>query len=222
MSNSRAILGIILILFGGLYLIEQLGLLANLNFSVGKLLSTYWPVVLIVIGLVKFNTRNMQGPLFLIGLGVILLITTSFGLSFWSTFWPVIIISIGLFSLFPKSNYINSTKTTINTIDETIIFWGTEKRIKSDRFTGGSITAIFGGAEIDLSDVYLKSETETLDITCILGGVEVKVSGNYKTLVQGTGILGGFESNSLHPNIPVDKTLIIKGTAILGGVEVKS
>ena len=66
--------------------------------------------------------------------------------------------------------------------------------------------------------------THVLDVTCIFGGVEIIVPGDWNIKVEVAAVLGGFEDNRKAPGKPVDpdKTLIIKGVTVFGGGEIKS
>ena len=94
-----------------------------------------------------------------------------------------------------------------------------DKKVTSQNFKGGSITAIFGGAKIYLREAKI-AENCTLDLTAIFGGVEVLVAENVNVETSGTGIFGGFDSK-----VPTRANAIgkinIQGEAILGGVEIK-
>lgn len=109
--------------------------------------------------------------------------------------------------------------SSADTFDNAVIFWGLDKKVTSQNFKGGSITAIFGGAKIDLREAKIV-ENCNLDLTAIFGGVEVLVAENVNVETSGTGIFGGFDSK-----VPTRANAIgkinIQGEAILGGVEIK-
>ncbi|GFR36181.1 LiaF domain-containing protein [Thermobrachium celere] len=91
----------------------------------------------------------------------------------------------------------------------------------SNDFRGGSITAIMGGAEVDLSQCNIQTESAQLILTAIMGGIEIKLPREWRVIVTGVPILGGWENKT---NTPYEytKTLYIKCTAILGGIEIKN
>ncbi|HMR72764.1 MAG TPA: DUF5668 domain-containing protein, partial [Candidatus Saccharibacteria bacterium] len=67
--NSRILTGILLIAFGVLFLLGNIGTLTLNDF-----LSTWWPTLVVVVGLVVFlnNVRSWVFPLFLVAFGVLL------------------------------------------------------------------------------------------------------------------------------------------------------
>ncbi|WP_461110329.1 DUF1707 SHOCT-like domain-containing protein [Streptomyces calidiresistens] len=88
---------------------------------------------------------------------------------------------------------------------------------------GGRVNAVafLGGVELDLTRAYFEQRVVTLNVTAVMGGVEIKVPENITVRGSGTGIMGGFsmgEHESSDPNAPV---LVVQGLALMGGVEVK-
>lgn len=103
-------------------------------------------------------------------------------------------------------------------IDRVLVFSGMNKKFVSDNFRGATITAIFGGGDIDLSEVKAANKELTLDFTAIFGGLRVKLPKNWSISSGGAGILGGFE-NSTKLSGKATTNVKVKGAAILGGVE---
>ncbi|MBA7485214.1 hypothetical protein ES707_20752 [subsurface metagenome] len=89
-------------------------------------------------------------------------------------FWPVILIIIG-FSLFFRGHefkyWAKAKISNKDEIDGTAIFAGYEKKIESKSFKGGKITAMFGGAEIDLREAELDENGATISAFAAFVGV---------------------------------------------------
>jgi hypothetical protein len=95
--------------------------------------------------------------------------------------------------------------------------------VVSKNLKGGKVTAIFGGADINMLQADFQGVIE-LDATCIFGGLELIVPSNWNVKVDITTVLGGVEDKrpvELIGDNP-DKVLLLKGTCIFGGVEIKS
>lgn len=78
-----------------------------------------------------------------------------------------------------------------------------------------------GGNEIDFRDCELAPGTSVVDITCIMGGVEILVPENWNIIVQLSPILGGIDDNRnsiVEPD--EEKTLILKGFCLFGGIDI--
>jgi predicted membrane protein len=185
----------------------------------------WWPLIIIVIGLIVFinNYRQYITALALIVIGVFLQLGTLdiFDVNFWALFWPVVIIAIGLSIVINR----RVTPKSIHTQDSdaiSAIFGGSETINKSQNYKGGKATAIFGGVSIDLRDAVIKKQA-TLEVFALCGGIELKVPREWKVQHQAFPILGGIESKN-HSDKAADDApvLIIVGTVALGGVDVHS
>ncbi|SFE43543.1 hypothetical protein SAMN05216238_11610 [Lentibacillus persicus] len=84
------------------------------------------------------------------------------------------------------------------------------------------MTTVFGGAEIDLRDVFV-GEGASLDLASILGGANIRVPEDVQVEISGSPILGGWENKTKvhekHSDLPVLK---INCMTILGGAEIQN
>jgi predicted membrane protein len=109
-------------------------------------------------------------------------------------------------------------------IDDVAIFGGGKRILHSDNFKGGTITAIFGGSEVDLSNCKLAMGENVIDVMAIFGGMTILVPSDWKIIVNVFPLFGGFSvKGRKDPNVDYDpaKALIIKGVVIFGGGEIK-
>ena len=229
-QNSRIATGLIFILVGGLFLLNTLNII---DLNVAHIIFSF-PFILFAIGiLIMFSSSRKGFGAILTVIGAIFLLPRIFPSIYinGSIVWPVLIICIGLFILFRRRerpgrfHSINSTEVNNDILEDVNIFGGGEKYVNSKNFKGGSITAIFGGAEIDLTNCELAEGQQVIDILTIFGGVNFIVPKDWIVNVSVTPIMGGF-SNKTKYNYeqPMDqtRTLVIKGLALLGGGEVKA
>lgn len=223
-NQNRRLIGIIIILVGIMFFLDQLGI--GRIYSVGNIIGTFWPVLLIALGLSALSNRNTKVGFLLIGLGVVFQVSELYGWGFWASLWPLAIIAVGVLMLMrrPQLPPIPSPPTTINSsvINETVAFWGSDKRLMSDGFRGGSINTLFGGSNIDLRGIHVDAQGAQLNVFCAFGGVEILVSDNYRVESYGTGILGAWENQFKPTTDPTKPILKINGTVAFGGVEVKN
>jgi Cell wall-active antibiotics response 4TMS YvqF/Domain of unknown function (DUF1707) len=82
--------------------------------------------------------------------------------------------------------------------------------------------AVLGSVVIDLRDVTMPAGVTTLEVSAVLGSVEILVPPNLAVESQGSSILGSFEGvqrvpRDPDPSLPV---LRVRGRAILGSIEV--
>ncbi len=227
--DRRITLGIILIFIGGLFLLNSLDII---DFRVSRIIFSA-PFMLFVIGiLIMVNSGKRALGGILAGVGFLWLLPRIFpDIDFGpNLFIPLLLILLGVYMIVKHSQkrneqFISDEFVKKDFIDDVSVFGGGNKIIRSDNFKGGSITAIFGGSEIDLTNCKLADGTSVIDIVAIFGGTTIIVPQNWDVQLNVTPLFGGFSNKSLKiPNIEVDKTraLIIKGVAIFGGGEVKT
>ena len=221
--HGAGFFGFILIAIGTLWILDNLG---AVDFSFG----VWWPLILIFIGL--FNLIHHQdvfnaGGWILIIVGAVFLLS-NYDILGWDEvwkFWPVVLIVIGFSLLFRRHEfkYWEKAKTSHkDEIDGTAIFAGYEKKITSKSFKGGNITAMFGGAEIDLRESELNENGATISASATFGGVDMFIPESWPVEIHSTAILGGVGSKCRNEQSSEGKRLIIYATATFGGIEIKN
>ena len=220
--------GLILVVIGVLFLLDRLG-----GFDFGYLISTYWPVIIMILGLSILIGNSFRRPglgLFFIVLGGFFLLRELNVLEYnaWEYVWPALIILVGLSLLlrpaFRRSGGSDGNIPEIreNDVDMSCILGGMKRRIESQNFKGGHVTAIMGGLELDFRGAGLDGGKATLDATAIMGGVDIHVPRDWKVVLAGTPILGGFEDKrTAVADAAAKATLYVKGAAIMGGITIK-
>ncbi len=228
-TDKRVIFGSILILIGGLFLLNSLSII---DFRFSRIIFS-WPFFLLIIGFfILVNTSKKVLGGILSGVGAFLLLPRIFPDLYFdgSVVFPVILIAFGLYILLNRArqkqeSLRNDGSIKKDTIDDVAVFGGGSKIIYSDNFKGGNITAIFGGSEINLMSCKLAEGENVLDVLMVFGGTTVIVPKEWNVVINVTSILGGFSNKSVrNPNLVVDqsRTLVIKGLALFGGGEVKT
>lgn len=227
-SSKATVLGLLLIIFGGLYFMHQAGLMDPAIWHV----IFSWQMLLIALGILGLSEKNYAWGTTLIVVGGLFLYKRYSGTPI-DYFWPVLIIVAGLAILFVRPRHWgkgewakerNKTGSVSGDfINETAIFGGNERIIHSDNFKGGVVVSIFGGSNIDLRHCTLTSEGEVMvEMTSIFGGSNLIVPPDWNVKVEVTSILGGFADKRFTNNIDKSKTLILKGACIFGGGELRS
>jgi predicted membrane protein len=224
--QGRIFAGLLIIVIGAIFLLGNLG-----KVDVGDLISDYWPLILIVIGLwhlVAHSFRQVGTGLILIVIGSVFMLIKwgVLGVSFWEIFWPVLIIGVGLWILLKprfKGYAGKIPEIKEDDLDAFVIFAGINRRLESKEFRGGKATALFGGIELDFYHAKLAGNQATVDLTAMFGGIDVRVPRNWKVVVDSHAILGGVEDkHRAESPDQIEATLFIKATAILGGIEIKN
>ncbi|WP_026952750.1 LiaF transmembrane domain-containing protein [Algoriphagus mannitolivorans] len=103
------------------------------------------------------------------------------------------------------------------------IFSGVTRKMMSKNFQGGKITAAFGGADLDLTQVDFNGVV-TIQVDIIFGGVKMIVPPHWDIRTEVTNIAAGLEDKRYFREGGVDpnKVVVLKGTILFGGLEIKS
>jgi predicted membrane protein len=223
--QGRIFSGLLIILIGVLFLLGNLGKL-----DIGEVFSTYWPLILIFIGLWHLIAHEFRSA----GFGIILLLIGGFFLlvnldiirgRIWLYFWPLVIIAAGLWIIFrPRFKLFQEKAPEIKEkdLDAFIIFSGIKRRFNAPEFRGGKATALFGGIDLDFTQAGLADNKASIELTAIFGGIEVLVPSDWEVVIDSSSIFGGVEDK--HEAVPpaeTKATLFIRATAMFGGIEVK-
>jgi predicted membrane protein len=226
-SQQRLILGAFIIIIGALALLDNLRI-----FNTRDLLQ-FWPTVFVVVGAIKLSQANTRSG-YIIGGGLIAagtIITLNrlglinFRMRDW---WPLLMIGAGLLvifkdkatNLFQDLQHNTTPSTNDSYLDIVAVMSGHQGNIASGDFRGGAITAIMGGAELDLRNAVIQTEA-VLNVTAFWGGITLKIPSDWTVVNNGFAFLGGIDDSSV-PSMNANKRLIITGTAVMGGVEIKN
>ncbi|MEW7850695.1 DUF5668 domain-containing protein [Massilia aurea] len=231
--TAQVVLGLLVIAMGLLFLLDNLGLVdMHRAFS-------FWPMLFVIVGTVKLcDTRSQGGTLLgagLVGVGILLMLDRLDIIDFSvRTLWPLVLIGLGGY-LVSKSlrsrgmlggvaagegaGMLDGTGSG-EVVDITAILGGYERRVATQDFRGGEITAVMGGCELDMRSASIHGEA-VINVFAFWGGVTIKCPPDWTVILLGTPILGGFEEKTA---VPPDgsKRLVIRGYAIMGGVEIRN
>jgi predicted membrane protein len=224
--TGRLIVGGVLILLGLLFTLDNLGYV-----DAGDILD-YWPLVLIVIGVVKVRHPQHEGQR---TLGYILIALGAFFLFQIVVFqhirvaWPFVLVVIGGLLVWralrrnsPGSDRLEAPSASQS---DFAFMGGVHRIVETPDFRGGYATAVMGAVELDLRGAKIVSSPAVLDVFALWGGIEITVSPDWKVDIQVVPILGGVE-NKARSMAPAaggpEQVLIVRGTALMGGIEIKS
>lgn len=222
--------GVLLTLVGTIFLLDNLGIIN------GAQLFRFWPMLLIIAGAFNIVDRERRSW------GFVLLVVGAFlqlnqlGIAHfsWAAFWPIILIAVGLLVMWnsltsrkspPASSGAGGDPRT--TVNGAAIFSGLERRVTSQDFKGGHVTAIFGGIELDLSEANIQGDEATLEVNAVFGGAEIRIPYSWQVSYCGSPVFGGVEDktrvrSSDETSGAKTKVLNITGTVMFGGLEIKN
>jgi predicted membrane protein len=223
--NGRLILGLSLVVLGALWTVDNLGLMD------ADPILRWWPVVPILIGLMKLTGIGMDkqpafgifltvvGGLFM--LGELDYLNVNLGI-----LWPLMFIFIGsrvmMRALRGQEAGVSSADAS-EYVRSFAIMGGITRRNDSQSFRGGELSAVMGGVQLDLKGAKPADGRAVIDVFAVWGGIEIRVPENWRVEVEATPLMGGVESNArLAPGVEPVGTLLVRGFVMMGGVEVKN
>jgi hypothetical protein len=182
----------------------------------------WWPLAVVGLGLVGMyaDRRISLGPSIVVLIGLVLLA----GQQGWTDedlFGPMLLTGIGLVVL---SGLWRQRRTQeVHREDSLVMFGATKIKDRSEHFTHADVSAVFGGATLDLRQAHVDHEA-SVDALAVFGGVDVLVPKGWRVALGGTPILGGYEDKTDGDGeLPADAPLLnVHATAIFGGVDVKN
>jgi len=200
-----------------------------------------WPMLLIAFGLVNIVGKDSKGiGIVLISVGAFFIIPRafSFAFNFSSLFWPILLVGIGLMILlqhkparwkrehWTKKSFQKEEK--VGFVDGHLsinnVFGGNKQILDRIELKSAEINCVFGGAELDLTQVTLASPVVEIETNLVFGGMSLIVPEGWKVKFQIESVFGGFvDKRRYFPNdLTSDSTLVIKGTSIFGGGEIRN
>jgi len=244
MKKARgAWIGLLFLIVGFLYACSALDIIHFTIFFPG-----FWTLFLIVpcfYGLFK-KGEDKTGYVLGLVIGICFLINAqdfSFHIDFGPMLLALLCLAIGIKLIFPskkKNKHIHiefgngsdgeettyEGSTTSNTSDGYVnistVLSGKEIRIDNEVFTGADITAVLGGADLDLRNAIINDDV-FINVTTVMGGVELYLPANVKIVADNcTAVLGGVDVSRAYANIPpMDAPkVIISGSCVMGGVDI--
>lgn len=226
----KAGFGLVILLVGAALLLHKLDILPY--FSVHYT----WPVILIIIGLFlgvrRRFTNNAWWILILIGVVKLIPEFEIMGQSSAALVLPAALIVGGIILILKpgkKKNNMSYSMETVTSTEQTlnvdVTFGGRKEIITSKEFRGGSITATFAGAEINLMQADSVIQPMVLDMKVICGGIDLVVPSHWEIQNEIEPTFGSVEDHRVlrtPSETENKKVLILKGSCSFGSVEIKS
>ncbi len=220
--SGHLMVGGILILIGFLFLLDTLGI-AN----TGRVVSTGWPLILIWIGASRLrradsNESRIGGGIWIF-VGLMFLISRLGFLPFnvWALFWPVMLMSFGLYLVVRSRYSMTAPSETANRINAMAFMGAVERKLSSQSFEGGEVTAMMGGVKLDFRDAAIAGDQAVIEVFVWAGGVEIFIPHGWVLDSRITPVMAGLEDSS-RPAPEAAKKLVIRGLLLMGGIEVKN
>ena len=228
------LIGLMIMGFGLLFLLR------NLNVIYIDDIWQYWPVILIVIGGSKLvsprGAHDIFPGLVIGGIGTFFLLRNLgviYG-NFWQWAWPLVLIAVGASMLIRHLDGNNPKwgegRASVSSPDNPAlnvdaVFSGAKLVVDTQEFTGGSVDAVFGNADIDLRGAATKLPEVTIKADSVFASIEFRVPETWDVETRGGGIFGNVENRTRKPQFVGGITpprLLVRADAVFGSVIVRN
>lgn len=216
---TRTFAGILFLLLGGALLLQNTNVI-----DIADISKQYWPLLIVLAGLMVLlnNVKSWLFALFLVLLGGLYQLRELDVVSFEP--WPVIVslffIAVGLSFIFRQS-YINKNLTKDQRDDVTAIMGGADTTNASQDFKAAKLTAIMGGAKIDLRKAVIKDEA-VIEVFAFWGGVEILVPKDVVIRNRLNNIMAGTDDRTEQESKKGAPVIVITGDIIMAGVDIRN
>lgn len=203
MKPLRLWLGSVLVALGILWLLDAAGLLAA-----GQLIGRWWPAALIALGVLAAigERRLAPGPMLLVLVGTAFLIDQLGIVRLGAMIWPFAAIVVGCWMLVEYALHRKAGRHASDRGNVFALLGGSHAVNRSNRFEHADVSAVLGGATLDLREATLAPGAQ-VDALALFGGIEVIVPQGWRVEVSGLPIFGGYQDKTrgqrgLSPDVP--------------------
>ena len=222
--SPKLVLGVAIIVAGLVLTLDNLGLVeAHLIFKL-------WPLVLVALGVAKLRQEGSggTGAWVLIFVGAFILLANFGRVHLTDALGPLLIVALGILLVVKALKQSRGVPPELEKSDDflqgTAIFGAFKRRVLTQDFRGGELTAIFGGFEVDLRHAAIAENQARVDVFVLFGGGEIRVPEGWEVANRATSIMGSVGDNTYHGGEAqaARPRLVLTGLTLFGGVEVKS
>ena len=223
--SPKLVVGVAIIVAGLVLTLDNLGLIEA--HTILKL----WPLVLVAIGAAKIRQdrggSSLGGWFLVLGGAFLLLFTFGHG-HLADALGPMLVVAVGILIVVKALKQNRGVPPELARSEDflqgTAIFGGFKRRVSTQTFKGGELTAIFGGYEVDLRQAVLENGQARIDVFVLFGGGEIRVPEGWEISNRATAIAGALNDSTHHGPASPDRRprLVVTGLILFGGTEVKS
>lgn len=219
--------GLVLIVWGGLLLLRELGVL---NPALRAM--DFWPLVIIGLGLSVAVGRRRLGSV-LIGLAITLLgagmLAQRLGYAVGvAHLWPVLLIAAGIGVIWNgatrrrRGPWVANEQVSADELQRSVTMGGLALVVDSQRFRGGALSVTMGEIKADLRRAAIEGEEAALDLSLTMGGVELYVPSNWQVVNDVSPFMGVVEDKTEpRPDAAgVQRKLVLRGKITMGAVTI--
>ncbi len=220
-SKVKLVVGIFFTFVGVLLALD------NLEVVEAGLVLRYWPLLLIVIGALKFRDSGSRGLAVLsIAAGALLLAHNAHWLRFsFAGLWPILLIGVGVVIVLRAFGVVIPTAfvaTAMGPAGDTIWAVVNTRKIArpANELAGKRLVAFMGGHKIELTEPAAYEGPIVIEAMAMWGGIEIRVPYGWEVIADVVPVMGGIEVKTSAAR--GGRQLIVRGLMFMAGMEVKN
>ena len=203
------------------------------------------PSLFIVLGaaiMIKNRFRQIGGPVLMIIVATlvqIMILGADIG-----RYWPLILVAVGAViiiksfrsngrrsanvnqyphnSVDPLGSEWKVVPTDQDSINVVSVMGSSTQKVVSPGFRGGRATAVMGEANIDLRESSIQEKPAVMEISVVMGEVNLRVSGEWNTRVDDNIVMGELKDERARRDCEDGQPdLVIKGHVVMGSLKIE-
>ncbi len=125
---------------------------------------------------------------------------------------------------FANPGFRSPAESVDDVFQRSVIFMSFNRRIMSQHFRFGKVSAVFGGFHLDFRSAEIDGNQAVLQIEAVFGGGEILVPPTWRVSVTAHEVAGAVsdETYSRPDAAAPSKVLIVHGTTVFGGVVIRN
>jgi len=224
--TAQVLVGFMIVVVGVLFTLDNLGLIEARDYI------RFWPVGLVLVGLVKLwhasrDGHGWFGGVFFVVVGVWMLVEriVYFTIEL-RELVPLVLVFLGGYMVwrgFGGARRASGVADGQARFSAIAIMGGIARRSSSQAFEGADLTAVMGGCEIDLRQASIAQGTEAIiEVFAFWGGIDIQVPEDWTVVTRVMPLMGGVEDKTRAMPGAYEKRVVVRGVVIMGGAGVKN
>ena len=229
--SARLVIGLVIVVIGFIYLADNMGLVDVEN--PGRF---FWPAAFAAIGVtLLIEQRTAASKYWAYGWLTAAAIEFAYHLyiipfGIGKLLFPIILLLVGgrivqraIDGKAAASGNVDMNGNAATSPTRVFAFLSAQQHHKyTQPLQNAEVTSILSGVKLDLTAAQIDGDHATVQVTAVMGGIEIVAPSEWSVVSEVTTVPGGFFDKRKPTAAPTTKTLYIKGLVIMGGVEVKN
>ncbi|MGE5488722.1 MAG: LiaF transmembrane domain-containing protein [bacterium] len=182
----------------------------------------YWPIPLILLGILSLTRTGPRIP------GVVLAGAGLLGAGEWfgASLWPLAIIAAGVALMWAALGGLRagSGRDPVR-LSASAVLMPVERRLSTPEFEGGEALAMWGALDVNLRQADIRGGEAVIRAHALFADITFHVPEDWIVHVEGIPLLGRYSDSTRHPpsgRAEPPKRLVVTGFALFGGVDVRN